>query len=326
MNELKKIKKLYGETGMRYCRDNFHVLLDTPGLLIKTLNEKIHSRKSFFKDLLEAGDNEISKFKTFIYDSAEVEVGSSESEAPAKAAKELLDEAGYILYECETPDDVDSFKKYYRGDELLCTFNDSEGRLRTCRIFWIVKKSIVDDIEALDDKREMRRDDEYGTSCCSIQFSKRGNYLSIKNRYNHKASNCDATFSNNLDNIITGLTEAFKNDYNIEFDTNNSSLNILGYTYLNGKMYKYNREISGRYFGDDFYQNADGQVVTLDTNIEKIIGDHFLLNFKEKSLFNLLENNTDLDMTFDKIIVMGEAEYDEAEDEPGVLKICFTKK
>ena len=54
------------------------------------------------------------------------------------------------------------------------------------------------------------RQDEYGTSVISIQFDRDDTHtLSIKNRYNHKVEKPDATFSNNLNNIVAGLTKSF---------------------------------------------------------------------------------------------------------------------
>jgi hypothetical protein len=106
---------------------------------------------------------------------------------------------GYDFYICKTKQDVLQFKKYYKSTEVICTYNNIEHRLNNYHIFWIIKK----DIALIEHKGNNRnRQDEYGTSCCSIQINKNNNSdLSIKNRYNHQVSSCDATFSNNLDNI-----------------------------------------------------------------------------------------------------------------------------
>jgi len=316
--ELKKIKKHYGEKAMIYCRDNFPLLLDTEGLVLSLLKKTIHDKKSFFKDLIDSG--EPMRFKNYIYSIAQVEHEEAEPEA---SAEELLKSVGYRLFECKTVEDVENFKKYHRSDEMLCTFNNISGRLNTCRIFWIVKEELFDDITHFDNQREKKRQDAYGTSACSIQFSKSGNYLSIKNRYNHKVSNCDATFSNNLDNIVEGLAKAFKNDYNISFSSNKNQFDIPNYVFIDGKFYKYNEERNGIHFGDTFYQASDGNVELIDTNTQRLIG-HYLLDFKEKSLKNLMDYNKDLDMTFEKIVVIPTVEeYRKEEDEKGILKICF---
>ena len=121
--------------------------------------------------------------------------------------KDLLNKAGYILYECKTEEEVQSFKKYYAKGEELCTFNGN--RLDSCYVYFAVKKD-VDNIKR-EDYKEPKRQDQYGTSVVSIQFTKDDTHtLSIKNRYNHTVDNPDATFSNDLDNIIKGLTDSFE--------------------------------------------------------------------------------------------------------------------
>ena len=61
-----------------------------------------------------------------------------------------------------------------------------------------------------EDFESPKREDEYGTSVMSIQFSKQGRCtVSIKNRYNHTVNNPDATYGNNLDRIVFGLKQSF---------------------------------------------------------------------------------------------------------------------
>ena len=123
-----------------------------------------------------------------------------------------MDEAGYKIYECHDYDELASFKKYYQKNELLCSF--SQDRLSDCRVFFAVKKD-VDKIKREDFKIPFR-EDLYGTSVMSIQFEKgKNNALSIKNRYNHKVSNPDATLENNLENLVPGLTYAFEKEYGL---------------------------------------------------------------------------------------------------------------
>lgn len=80
--------------------------------------------------------------------------------------------------------------------------------------FFAVKKN-ADEIKR-ENFTNPQRQDEYGTSVISIQFSKGTiNDLSIKNRYNHSVNNPDATFSNNLENIKPGLTNSFEQHYGL---------------------------------------------------------------------------------------------------------------
>jgi hypothetical protein len=55
------------------------------------------------------------------------------------------------------------------------------------------------------------REDPYGTSSMSVQISRSGNHVSIKNRYNHTVNSPDDTYDNNLDNIAYGLRSAIYN-------------------------------------------------------------------------------------------------------------------
>ena len=135
-----------------------------------------------------------------------------------------------------------------KGEEL-CTFNG--GRLNSCYVFFAVKKN-VNEIKRENFKNPFRQD-EYGTSVISIQFSKDDTYtLSIKNRYNHTVNNPDATFSNDLDNIIPGLTKSFENYYGHQINSSKQVFELDGYVRANdGKFYKYNYEVDNIYYCPD---------------------------------------------------------------------------
>ena len=204
MNDLKLIKDKYGEKMMHFCRSAFSTLLETPGLLYNLIKEKFEFNKFLYEDMESEG--ELDSFKNYIYSLLQREEALTSSE---KTPKELFDELGYDFYECKTEEEIQCFKKYYKENEVLCTF--SGGRLKTCHVFFAVKK----DAENIKRFEEPRRQDEYGTSVISIQFTKdETNTLSIRNRYNHTVNNPDATFSNNLENIIPGLTDSFEKTYN----------------------------------------------------------------------------------------------------------------
>ena len=161
-----------------------------------------------YEDIVKNGV--VNSFKNYIYSLVDVEL---EKEVKVdKNPKELLSEAGYDLYECRSESDIQKFKKYYAEGEELCTFNG--GRLNDCYVFFAVNKN-VNQIRR-EDFDYPTRQDEYGTSVISIQFTRDETHtLSIKNRYNHTVDNPDATFSNNLDNIIPGLTDSFSKYYGL---------------------------------------------------------------------------------------------------------------
>ena len=242
MNDLIKIKKYYGENMMHLCRRLFPTLLEQEGLLFSLLDKNFDHSKFLYDDIVYEGleDN----FKNYIYSLVDID---QEEIITDKTPQELLEEAGYILYECHTEEEIQKFKKYYEPNEQLCTFNG--GRLNSCYVFFAVKK----DIDSI--KRENfinpERQDEYGTSIISIQFTKgKCNTISIKNRYNHRVSNPDSTFVNNLDNIIPGLTQSFERKYKLNITRNNTKFFEL-FHYVkaqDGKYYKYNYEINNVYY------------------------------------------------------------------------------
>ncbi len=271
MNEdLKIIKRKYGEKMMHLCRTLFPSLLETknllPTLLLNTFEPNHHLYNAIATNHLEVD------FKNFIYSLVDVE--KENQIITTKTPKELMSEAGYNLFECHTEEDIQSFKKYYAPGEELCTFYG--GRLNKCHVFFAVKKN-VDEIKR-EDFLNPSRQDLYGTSVISIQFDKDpSNRLSIKNRYNHTVNNPDSTFSNNLDNIIPGLTNSFKNYYGLNQKYGYESFEIPGYVLArDGKYYKYNYEINNVYYCPNNIIIDNGKVKRLDSH-KFILFDYFIL-------------------------------------------------
>ena len=97
MDELKLIKKHYSEKMMHLCRELFPSLLEKEGLLFSLLEKDFAYSKFLANDILKQELE--SKFKNYIYSLVEVENKKIEV---IKTPKELLDEAGYILYECNS--------------------------------------------------------------------------------------------------------------------------------------------------------------------------------------------------------------------------------
>ena len=63
--ELKLIKKYYGEEMMHYARDNFATLLEKEGLLLSLLDKHFYRSKNLFYNLKNNGD--LKDFKFYIY-------------------------------------------------------------------------------------------------------------------------------------------------------------------------------------------------------------------------------------------------------------------
>ncbi len=273
--DLKVIKKKYGEEMMHLCRELFPTLLEQEGLLPKLLLDNFKESKSLAKDIID--NNLEEKFKNYIY--SQVDVENNYQELVSKRPEELLKEAGYILYECHSEEEIQSFKKYYAKGEELCTFLG--GRLNRSFVFFAVKEN-VDEIKR-ENFPKPQRQDEYGTSVISIQFTKDISHtLSIKNRYNHRVNNPDSTFGNNLDNIIPGLTSSFDKYYGLHQSYLQGILEIPGYVKASdGKYYKYNYEINNIYYCENNII-IDNFAVKEYPKDQYIILDYFILDLKNK--------------------------------------------
>ncbi len=294
--DLKWIKKHYGEKFSHLCRNLFPTILETEGLLTKLVSEHFPPSRELYDDLTQ--NSLANPFKNYVFSLTETEDNKKKVNL---TPEELLDKAGYILYpECQTEQDIQNFRHYYhRGSptpvyqggspagykgEELCTFNG--GRLRTDRVWFAVKKD-ADKIKRKNFKNP-RREDDYGVSVLSIQFSRsEPSILSIKNRYNHTVANPDATFSNNLDNIIPGLTQAFVDHYSINLANKNSkSFEIPGYIQArDGKFYKYNLEINNVYYCPNNTIIRNGEVKQFDIN-KAIVFDYFILDLEKKEIID----------------------------------------
>lgn len=284
-NELKLIKSKYGEKMAYFCRDNFQIILEKDGTLFSILTDTFDFSRSLFADIVE--QNQMMEFKKFIFKIYHKNVDTKKEEDISLSISpfELMQQAGYTLTKCETHDDVLSFKKYWKENEALCTFRDG-NRINNHLIFFAVKHN-VDEIKR-EDFAAPKRQDEYGTSAISIQISKKDGYLSIKNRYNHTVANPDATFSNNLDNIIAGLTQSFEKFYNIKLN-HKSKIDFELKNYVvdtKGKYYKYNNEINNVYFCTNNIVLSQGRAIKYDKARYDLI-DCFIIDKQEKTIKSL---------------------------------------
>lgn len=268
-SDFEVIKKKYGENFAKLCRNIFPTILESEGVLPKILEENFEPNHFLYEDLIR--ENCVKKFKNYINSFYKME--DIENINVSGTPEELFDKAGYKLYKCETNKDVLSFKKYYKEGEELCTFRDPY-RIEDYTIFWAVKKN-VDEIKR-ENFTNPKRQDEYGTSVISLQFSKgKYNTLSIKNRYNHRVSNPDATFSNDLENIYAGLTNSFRKYYNINLYYSGNSFELPGYVMANdGKFYKWNYEINNIYYCPNNIVINNGNVIRYDKSKYEIV-DYF---------------------------------------------------
>ena len=277
MNEdLKVIKKKYGENMMKLCRELFPTILEQEGLLSQTMLEHFEPSHELYNDII--GNDLSAEFKNYIYNI--IEMPEQIKEEVNKTPEELLALVGYDLYECSSEKEIQRFKKYYREDEKLCTFRGN--RLDKCYVFFTVKKN-VSEIKR-EDFENPKRQDLYGTSVISIQFTRdEAHTLSIKNRYNHTVPNPDATFGNNLDNIIQGLTDSFEKYYGMSQAQKNSNFEIPNYVCVNGKYYKYNYEINNIYYCCNNIIIDNFEIKELAKE-KYIVFDYFILDLVNKKI------------------------------------------
>lgn len=118
VNDLKIIRRKYGEKMAHFCRDNFASILEVPGLLSSIFLENFHDSHILYDDIVS--EQKETAFKNYIYKLANIQ--TRKKVVIAKTPEELMNEAGYILRECYTEEDIQAYKKYYAPGEALCTF------------------------------------------------------------------------------------------------------------------------------------------------------------------------------------------------------------
>ena len=306
MDDLKLIKKQYGENLMHLCRTLFPTLLETPGLLYRTLTKKFNQSRFLYDDIVNNHQEDL--FKEIIYNEADKEREQALKQEVTKTPRELLKEKGYTLYECKTEAEIQAFRHYYKKNEgmkipeyeegkrpprhvgeEICTFDG--GRLERAHVFFAVK----DNAEKI--KREKfngieRREDEYGSSVLSIQFGRtKPNTPTIITRYNHTVPNPNATYGNDLNRIVEGLEEAFEKEYDLEIHSNKENFDIPGYVFASdGKFYKYNCEQNNIYYCPDNIIIDNGTVKRFDKS-RYLVFETFIIDLQEKTIKRYDEDN-----------------------------------
>ena len=87
--DLKRIKKVYGEAMSRFCRETFPTILEKEGLLPKLLEKHFERSRFLYEDIIK--NNKVEDFKNYIYSLTEEKKQLFEVN---KSPKELLNEAG----------------------------------------------------------------------------------------------------------------------------------------------------------------------------------------------------------------------------------------
>ncbi len=273
-SDLKILKKKYGENFSKLCRNLFPSILEEEGTLVSIITSLFKESHFLYDDLIKY--NMVYSFQKLVMN----EYGKKTNSVidTGKSPYELFKEQGYTLKECHTNEEILSYKKYYAKGEELCTFNDN--RLKTNRVFFAVKDNALE----IERKSEPQREDEYGTSVLSLQFTLDTNYLSIKNRYNHTVKNPDATYQNNLENIAEGLTYSFEKYLGIKQSNAQGDFEIPNYVRTaDGKYYRYNFEVNNKYYCPDNIIIDSFNEVSFPKE-KYILFDVFLLDLVDKKL------------------------------------------
>ena len=279
MKELKWIKKHYGETLMHICRTHFAQILEQPGVLKNILKDFIYQNSRTLGNDLINEDQVYDFVDAIYYRYTNPEEKTLETD---KTPYELLKEKGYTLHECTSEEEIQSYRKYYAPNEVICTINNGE-RLDTSYVFFAVKDNLDDIKRALPGKEQ--REDEYSTSVLSIQFPKcEDTYPVIISRYNHTVTNPNNTYAGNLERIAPGLTYSFKkllSDRDMELTSVNTELSLKNYVVFD-KIYKYNFEEDGDYY-------CPGNIVVSAKGLVKLppssmLVENFVIDFKNKTI------------------------------------------
>ena len=101
MDDLKLIKRYYGETMMNLCKESFPTILEIPGKLFSILETEFNYSKFLGSDII----NNDLKINFINYINSKINNDFILTETN-KTPEELMDEAGYILYECTTENEI----------------------------------------------------------------------------------------------------------------------------------------------------------------------------------------------------------------------------
>ncbi len=275
-SDLKILKKKYGENFSKLCRELFPSILENEGELVSIITSLFKESHFLYDDLITY--DRVRSFQRLVMNKYNKKLDSVID--TEKTPYELFKEQGYTLKECHTNEEILAYKKYYEKGEELCTFKSD--RLKTNRVFFAVKDNALE----IKRKSDPKREDEYGTSVLSLQFTIDTNYLSIKNRYNHTVKNPDATYQNNLENIAEGLTYSFEKYLGIKQSNAQGDFEIPNYVRAtDGKYYRYNFEVNNKYYCPDNNVVDNFKEVSFPKG-KYILFDGFLLDLVDKKLEN----------------------------------------
>jgi len=280
---MKNIKKFIGEYAYKYIKNMAY----STDALRKALVTPTNARAVFS----ELSEYEIKSLVTDISNSGTIGTvrNTTQEEIIVAFAK-----GGYTTVIFDDEQAIAECKKYYRDGEVICTYNNLKRRMEEYHMLVAIKENI-DNIER---SKNPQRDDEYGTSILNIQIAKNGSHMSIKNRYNHTVSQCDATFNNDLNHITMGLQNMVLGYYGFAGLTKSNNKYYKNVVNIGGIYLKYHTERNNIYFGDFVLDGVNGARFTDSSQyyITKGIKNTYksmpmVLDFKNKIAIDLIGNN-----------------------------------
>ena len=278
-----KIKKFVGEyayrhiENMAYNEDSLRRALITPA-----------NARAVFSELTEY---DIKSLVTEISNSGTIGTVRNTTQ---EEIKEAFKQGGYATVIFDDEQEIKECQKYYRGGEVICTYNNLKQRMQEYHMIVAIKEGI-DKIQRLE---KPQRDDQYGTSILNIQIAKNGSHMSIKNRYNHTVSQCDATLNNDLNHITMGLQNMVLGYYGFAGLTNNYKNHYQNVVNIGGVYLKYHTERNNTYFGDFVLDSVNGARFTDSSRYYVTRGGSFgyknmpmVLDFKNKVAIDVIGEN-----------------------------------
>ena len=271
-------KRVCGENSTKLIRDNYPEGLDDLGFL-GYISKKCKTKKNIRKVL--------GNLENLLYvKNSYLEEGKNREEVEnQEELGELLEKAGYEYKVISSVNELKSYEKYYLSGERLCTYNNRAERLKNYHMIIISRKNL-DEVKRGDNPQ---REDDYSTSLLNIQINKQFNNVSIKSRYNHTVNNPDAVYSNNLNKIADGLTGVIGKKLGITINSKNGGDIPDNLKLAEDFIINYWIERNNVYVGEDVYVDND-RINWIDPN-QELIADQFLINFKEKTVKDLLKTD-----------------------------------
>ena len=102
-------------------------------------------------------------------------------------------------------------------------------------------------------------------------------------------NNPDATFDNNPDNIIPGLSESLSRYFGVDFST---SMNPLpdNFQIIHDQIVRYNYEVDNIYFGADYY--FSGSAITKLASNHQVMMDYLILDTQTRTIISDIKDDT----------------------------------